>query len=239
MKLNLKSILVIVALFALVIVIYAQSPRREVGPDLSRFPIADYKTAKENKRAKGKKYNDKHGWEVTENSNGTFLITDWDSNLPALPVAESSAIVVGRVLTSEAQLSEDNTNIYSEFTVKVSDVLKNGNAQTNPGETIVIERWGGRIRMPSGKIVVAVIDHQEMPQKNKDYIFFLTDRLNGVKVDDGLYILTAYELRNDKVFPMAAVRKSHSMRAYTGKGASVFFDDLNRLLAESVFSQSK
>lgn len=222
---RLKYSLSIITLgMTLVFVIYAQKRNQNPGPDLSNFPTADYKFAKENKKPKSKKYNSVYAPEITENSTGIFTTSDWDLNLPALPVLRSSAIVVGEVINAEAHLSDDNTNIYSEFTVHVEDVLKSVNGKPLGNETIIVERLGGRVRMPSGKIVISMVDHQEMPQKNKRYVFFLKEDFR---------LITAYELRNDKVFPLDSVNEGHPMKAYTGKSASLFFEDLSRLLANS------
>src|SRR6185295_8798040 len=88
--------------------------------DFSRFPIADFETsgpADPNARAarerKGLKYSNKHAAPVSEDTNTIFSNTDWDVQLPALPVNRSAAVVIGRITSAAAYLSPDKTNVYS------------------------------------------------------------------------------------------------------------------------------
>ena len=60
------------------------------------------------------------------------LISDWDSNLPALPVKQSAAVIVGKITDAKAQLSDDLTKIYCEFTVQIYQVLKNDDQVSLP-----------------------------------------------------------------------------------------------------------
>jgi hypothetical protein len=65
---------------------------------------------------------------------------------PALPAAQSDALVIGEVTDAKAFLSEDKTSIYSEFTVNISEVLKNScSAQLAPGHSVDTERYGGAV----------------------------------------------------------------------------------------------
>ena len=54
---------------------------------------------------------------------GAFL-PEGQFDFPALPVAQSDIIVLGEVVAAEAHLSEDKTNDYSEFAVKIITVFK-------------------------------------------------------------------------------------------------------------------
>ncbi|HEY5883465.1 MAG TPA: hypothetical protein VIT88_02210 [Pyrinomonadaceae bacterium] len=238
MRINPKSILLVSLSLCIVFVIYAQKRNQNPGTDPNNFPISEFKVAKENKTPKAQKYNNPYAPEITEELDGIFTNNHWDVNLPALPVAKSAAVVVGEVINAQAHLSDDNRSIYSEFTVKVDDVLKSYKGNPSHNEVVVFERLGGRMKMPSGKVVISKVDHQDMPQRNKRYVFFLTNYLLGGGVDKDFRILTAYELRNDQVFPLDVVNEGHPIKAYTGKTASAFFDDLNQLLANSELSRS-
>lgn len=117
---------------------------------------------------------------------------------PALPTAESDAVVVGEVTDAQAYLSNDGTGIYSEFSVRVEDVLKNNTEQINPDDLITTERIGGRVQFPSGRVIRYSVGGQGVPQPHRRYMFFL-------KRDDRRQtytILTAYELRAGRVVPL-------------------------------------
>lgn len=150
---------------------------------------------------------------------------DWDRDLPAIPTGKSSAIVIGTVTKSEAYLTEDQTAIYSEFTVSVDTVVKNdlGNP-IGTGRSITIERNGGRVRMPSGKIIVSWTSHQKMPQVGSRYALFLTHdfETNGDTGKD-FYLLTGYLIQGGRVFPLD---DTASGRAYTDVTESSFLNDL-------------
>jgi hypothetical protein len=118
----------------------------------------------------------------------------------AIPVAESDAVAVGEVVSAQAYLSNDKTNVYSEFTVRVADVLKNGSAGSlYSGAQITAQRAGGRVRFPSGKISLLGAPYGEnMPRVGQRYIFFLKQNDEGQDYS----IVTGYELRSGRIFPL-------------------------------------
>jgi hypothetical protein len=235
-----KKTLILLAAITLtsLLVINGQKAKND-QPDVSQFPILDYEkksTALKSDNKERKKYNNRHAPPISESSDSIFSMNDWEVNLPALPVAKSAAIVLGEVTQAQAQLSEDETNIYSEFTVHMANVLKNdNNCSLGVGNSVVVERLGGRLRLPSGKVIVAQTDKQDLPRIGKRYVLFLT-RDEG---DKNFQILTAYELRDGKVFPLDKLRPGHPITAYIGTDETSFFTDLNPILTNSSTSQSR
>ena len=71
-----------------------------------------------------------------------------------LPVSESDTILLGSVSKVQPYLSEDGTNLYTEYTVSVEDVFKDS-ASLFPKKDSVIAlfRMGGSLRLPSGAVV--------------------------------------------------------------------------------------
>jgi hypothetical protein len=51
-------------------------------------------------------------------------VTEESSPEQALPTHISNAVVIGEVTDAKAYLSEDRTSVYSEFTIRVGEVLK-------------------------------------------------------------------------------------------------------------------
>lgn len=122
-----------------------------------------------------------------------------------IPAGESDLVVEGRVADSVAFLSNDRGAVYSEVTLRVSDVLKaTSDLSAKIGDSIVAERFGGRVKYPNGQIVRYRIVGQGAPEKGKSYLFFLS------RVDESNYrILTAYELQGNKVQALDGSRINH------------------------------
>lgn len=204
--------------------------------DTTQFPITDYSAAitsdpkvRAKREAKGKKYNDRYGGRISESSDGIFTIGDWEVGLPALPVSRSSAVVIGEITDAQAHLSEDGTNIYSEFVVQVQQILKNDN-QVPIGNSIAVERSGGRVRLPSGKVVTARTNHQDLPRIGRRYVLFLThDFPSGVNTES-FNILTGYEVRENRVFPLDKLGPKHPINSYKGADEASFLNDLAKVL---------
>jgi hypothetical protein len=212
------------------------------APDVSQFPIVDYVAekglvGKERAKweAKGKKYNSRHAPPINEFRDQVFSFIDWERGLPAFPLDRSSALVIGEITGAEAHLSSDETKIYSEFSVRVDTVLKNDElVAISPETRITVERPGGRVRFPSGKIVVAAVSHQDLPRVGRRYVLFLThDFIMGGRYNETLFIVTGYELRNGKVFPLDKVSSGHPINAYKGRDEDVFLKDLTSALTNT------
>ncbi len=209
--------------------------------DFSRFPIADFTrqepsgpNSKTVEEARARKYNNKYMAKISEETNQIFSIVDWDVKLPALPVAQSKAVILGTVNRARAHLTPDKTNVFSEFEIAVDAVFKHDRTHVVPGRTLTVERIGGRVRMPSGKIIVSWINHQNMPRVGAKYVLFLTHDFQSR--DDGgsdFNILTGYELRDGKVFLLDNTAPGHPITAYAGTDESKLLSDLSMAVAKS------
>lgn len=145
------------------------------------------------------------------------LVSEWDAHLPALPTAQSDAIVLGEVLDAKAFLSNDKTGAYSEFTVKAGEVLKNNGSLK--GGRLTIERQGAKVELPSGRIFDVEVIGQRMPQVGHRYILFLTYN----KETRDYFILTGYEIAGEKVSPLDTI---HKFAVYENVDAKDFLSDL-------------
>jgi hypothetical protein len=126
------------------------------------------------------------------NAGGGAFLPENQFDFPGLPVEQSSVIVVGDVLQSEAHLSEDKTGVYSEFTVRLVEVLKS--ASSLPGSEMIVERLGGYVRYPDGRKLLYRVGTGGMPRVGARYLFFLK---RSPELDYS--ILTAYEFGDDAV----------------------------------------
>jgi len=159
--------------------------------DKSIYPIADYDAKKPSdlnvqnlRKARGKRQNiklratdkvDVRRLMLTEESNSSWGGPPSHAPIePALPASQSNVVLVGQVTSAQAFLSEDKTNVYSEFSVLVDGILKNNSSFTlTPGNSITTVRTGGAVRFPSGKVIQRGFGGKPFPLTNRTYVFFL------------------------------------------------------------------
>lgn len=216
----------------------AIKPQQAEAPDFNDFPIVDFEAkepiepkVKAARNAKASKYSRKYGGEINEGLHQIFTNSDWDLRLPALPVARSAAIFIGTIVDAQAHLTPDKTGVFSEFGFQVDSILKSDPKRTvAAGDTVRVERSGGRVRMPSGKIVVSWTNHQNMPKVGSRYVLFLThDFETAGDTGDDFYLLTGYEFKNGKVAPLDS-STNREVLAYKGATESSFLEDLSNAL---------
>lgn len=217
------------------------TPRKYTRPeiDFKQFPIVDLATplpseqsAKTIRARKSKKYNNNSLSEISEASNVSFVVNETLSKLSALPVDKSSVVLTGEITDAKAYLSEDKTAVYSEFEIRIQTVFKNNTSKVlSPGESMAVERFGGRVRLPSGKLFIEAVDNQDMPRVGGKYLIFLTNDFIGAKhSDDDFNILMGYELKGGKVFPLDRTSSTHPIARYNEKDESTLLTDLSSLL---------
>jgi len=207
--------------------------------DTSKFPTVDVLAPPQGtpeqlikRQAKGKKYNNKYAPPI-EQLNVSYLTNHSLLRLPAFPLNQSSVVVMGEIADAKAYLSEDRKQVYSEFVVNIQSVFKNDSGQVvSANSSVVVERFGGRALLPSGKVAVVAVDNQNMPRVGVKYVLFLT----GGKQDESFTILTGYELRNGKVFPLDHVSPNHPMAQYKGQDEATFLSELLSLVENSTAS---
>jgi hypothetical protein len=171
------------------------------------FPIAtwedpaqarnvDEKRRKKNSRFEGTKWVEKTVYDTDSKSS---LITHWQIGLSALPTKKSDVVLIGTVASAEAFLCNDNGSVYSEFSVKIDNILKDRkDSSIKINDHIAVDRAGGRVKYPSGRVFKYEIQGQAMPRLNGRYVLFLT-----YDKDREMYlIITAYEILDGKIFAL-------------------------------------
>jgi hypothetical protein len=227
-------------LFAIAAIVIVPSKSQEQKParkaqtrplDENRFPIADYgapepsdPSERAKRHAKGKKY-DKSHWSIYPDAQSSMARTHAISpDLPALPIKESTAVVVGPVTKAKAYLSNDKTGVYSVFDVQVDEVIKNSSNQPlTTASSIEVERDGGRVKFPNGRILTYVSTN--MPQVGQRYVLFLTIPQG----QSDFQILTAYELRDGKVYPLDDLP---NLFVYENADEAIFLNQLRTKAAD-------
>lgn len=207
--------------------------------DESYGPIADYSAPepsapkdRSKRQAESSRYNGRH---LKEDSRveESLLVDEWLYRLPAFPVTLSDAVLIADVADAQAYMSDDKTGVYTEFTVRVAEVLNDNQASISVGSLLVTKREGGRIRFPSGHILRYGLEYQGMPRVGKRYLFFI--RRNDS--EENPYILTGYELRAGHVFPLDGVHqhrgagKLTQFTAYEGADENAFLNAVRNAIA--------
>jgi len=144
-------------------------------------------------------------------------------DFPALPIAKSDVILVGQVLQAQAHRSENKLNVFSNFDVRIDEVLKGSNLSV--GRIVTVQRIGGFVKYEDGRKVLFRLSGNGMPAVGARYAFFLT------AVDEDYSLLTAYEFGADGVMPLD---NSRQFETYQGQTESVFLKILHDSIAQTV-----
>lgn len=145
------------------------------------------------------------------------------ARLPALPVAQSDAVVLGTVVKAQPYLTESKTSLYTEFTVNIEEVLKNdAGGSLFAGIPLVVDREGGALRLPGDRVVrYEVGGTGRLPRAGKTYVFFLKRAHEGADWS----ILSGYELRGARILPLQLPSR------YDGADRTAFLSDLRAALS--------
>lgn len=182
---------------------------RKKEPEETQIPVANYAASgqaepvvRDLRHVRSSRYDKRRAEPLSELPPGIEelpLISHWGRRIAALPSTQSDAVVIGEVTDAQAHLSNDRSSVYSEFTVRVEEVLKGLNQiPIAPSEAITLEREGGGVRFPSGRVQRYRIAHQGMPLVGRRYVLFLKYNKQG----GGFSILTGYDLRKGRVIPL-------------------------------------
>ncbi len=131
----------------------------------SALPVANYEAAepvdpieRAKRRAKNNRY-DRQSSEVIKEAPyplEAIWSSYWSRGLPSIPVLQSDAIIIGEVVDAQAHLSNDKTGVYSEFVIRLEEILKESDGKLAislaNSQVISAERFGGAVRFPSGVV---------------------------------------------------------------------------------------
>jgi hypothetical protein len=169
--------------------------------------------------ARSNRYNKRHTVPFDEDADtgGRSSINEWYLYIPALPTSASDAVVLAKVVDAKGYLSNDRTGAYSEFTIIVEQIFKDGRRSLMTGNSVVTEREGANVKLPDGRIIRYQIAYQGMPQIGRRYVFFLKYNEQG----EDYQVLTGYELRKGRVSPLD---EADHFAAYEKLGEDAFLN---------------
>jgi hypothetical protein len=137
---------------------------------------------------------------------------------------------VGTISDARAHLSDDKNSVYSEFSVTIKEVLKNNTGLSLAvGDSVTLERKGGRVRYPSGHVSWFYVVGQGLPQLNAQYVLFLKTA-NEERLFD---ILTGYEIRNGRIEPLDYSPGVVGFQHYSGSDVTAFMNEMRTNIANA------
>ena len=218
-----------------------QEQPNELKVKEARLPIVNFDAPepgdaneKARRNAKGKRFSGSlMVGEPHPEAGARGFLDSWMQKLPALPVDASDAIVTGDVTSAQAYLTPDKTSVYTEYTVRVDEVLKQSSAAPIvTGGFVEAQREGGRVRFPSGRVQSYIAHYQGVPVVGRKYVLFLKHH----EPSDTCFLLTGYEQRDGRVYPLDGVDLSPGateipqFAAYKGVEEATFFKALRSML---------
>jgi hypothetical protein len=153
------------------------------------------------RRAKNARYNGA-GTDLTSIKPGTdaFFEHVWPA-IPAVPIAESTCVVVGTVVKMQPYLSEDRSRIYTELSVRAESVIKcDVHDLLSPGKLLAVDVFGGALRTRSGQIMRdnTRVEFLGKPYVGGRFVLFAT----RIHDNNDLAMIRGYELRDGKVYQL-------------------------------------
>ncbi len=186
---------------------FTQKPKlNQDRSEKSRMPVAAYSAKqpadpveRELRLTRGGRFDNRAPVAFSEmrpDTTGYSTNSHWWLGMPALPTAESDAVIIGNIVTAEGYLSNDRTGAYSEFTIRSRKAFKDDGRLS--GGLILAEREGAVVQLHDGRTIRYGIAGQGMPQIGGRYVLFLKYNEQAQVYD----ILTGYELRGRRVFSL-------------------------------------
>ena len=162
----------------------------------------------------------------TPKSSTVSVTVDSAAPKEGLPISSADVVLIGRVTSSSGFVTRDKTGVYSEFTVTVTEVLKqDGTAPITTRSAVVVTRRGGDVYFPSGHVRRIIFAGVGFPKDQTDYVMFL--RKSSPTGSD--YVLsTAYELTAGSIF---ALDDGEQFDQYEGATATTFLANLRSQLS--------
>jgi hypothetical protein len=117
-------------------------------------------------------------------------------------VEAADAIVVGTARGRKAQLTEDETFIFTKYELAVEEVLKGGSAAAavRPNDTIVVARSGGKMKL-NGKDVIAEDDSFKPLKVGERYLLFI-NHLPEKNLYTAFNSAGSFLLKGNKIFKL-------------------------------------
>lgn len=211
------------------------TPNNDGSEEWLKYAIVDYSAPlpenaveREERKLKNKRY-DNQDWVFKNphpNTGGVGLF-DEKTPVPLFPVDESALVIVGKISNAAAYLSNDKGGVYSEFTIRADQILKNdASKKVKQGNSVIADRAGGDVRYPNGQKVFYENSTKELPQVGREYIFFLASD----KKNPNYEILTLFELKDSRVIRL---NYEHNFDDFENISKQNFIETVRKKISEA------
>src|SRR5579859_5845061 len=172
------------------------APYKSFGP-ITNYDIALKDSSDAKRLRKSARYNlNDQAPVLSEKSEQDLFELPRSHSQKAISASDYDTLIIGTITAGQGFLSGDKRNIYSEFKVTVGEVVKAAARPLTVGQSIDVERNGGTIRLPSGKILRRGSLAESMPEIGKRYVLFLQYAADT----DSFILKTGYQLEGQHVY---------------------------------------
>ena len=148
--------------------------------------------------------------------NGSF------NRLERIPVELADVVVIGQTFNGKSYLSNDRTTLYTELSLKINEVVSNRSSRSiSVGQSIDIERQGGVVKLPSGKVLIRGSQVESQPRTQVQYAMLL----KYVPAADVYTIVSGFELAGDHVYILESLSNAKAVP----KGSPILTSGQRRL----------
>lgn len=157
-----------------------------------------------------------------------YIAVGKSSDPRGIPVSISTAVVVGTVLSGKCFVNKDRTYVYTDYQVKVDQVLKQ-DAGTNlsVGGELVAAREGGAVHFPSGHVTNFLTVGHGLPEIGSQYILFLWRSIPALPEYE-IILDSGYQLKSGHVYPLDDVNSQ-----FVGVDAATFLDEVQKAASQN------
>jgi len=157
-----------------------------------------------------------------------YVAVGKSSDPRGIPVSVSTAVVVGTILSGKCVVSGDHNYVYTDYQVKVDQVLKqDAKTSLSVGDELVAAREGGAVHFPSGHVTNFLTVGHGLPEIGSQYILFLSRPIPSLPEYEIMFD-TGYQLKNGHVYPLDDVNSQ-----YVGVDEAAFLDEVQKAIAAS------
>lgn len=154
------------------------------------------------------------------------VMVDKPGETRGIPASVSTLIVVGTVVSGKAFFNDDHTYVYSDYSVRVDQILKpDASVAVIPGDMIVAAHEGGAIHFPSGHVTNFVSQGHGFPEIGSQYILFLWKSISTLPEYEMVFN-SGYQLKDGRVYPL-----DDDNSQFTGIDATEFLGQVQKAIA--------
>jgi hypothetical protein len=167
---------------------------------------------------------------ATESTISTIIdyISNQSTDPPGIPVS-NTAVVIGTVLSGNSFISKNHTAVYSDYQVRIDEVLKpDATGTLAVGSEVVASRPGGAMHFPSGHRTNFLILGHGLPEIGSQYVLFLWKTVPNQPVWE-IGFDSGYQLKNGRVYALDEVNE----RYYDSMSVPVFLDLVKKAIVAS------